>query len=339
MTSFPEGVPEGPAPATRLITDRAERLAALQAIRPARIAVAYLGDGWDKLIGGRQVLKELVVAPEPGTNAAAVLKVAKKIGWANVHLLDELHAKLYIGEAAAMFGSANLSKNAFAAGGREQWELVSVTDDSALLERLETEFARYRQLASDLYRTSADKEKRIRELLAVKPLLDKAQVRLSKRPPAPTLDQFKVGSRTIHLEWWEGYSGTGEADDYDHLDLRLPEDGTSEVDVGHWVLEWRCDKSGRPARNFSLDWMRIDVVRRNRNPGETFSDQVAQRQAHPPHAEPFQIDDRLKKVFKQLIRERDDLRPDDTDAEVYPLPLGEVNDFLKVLKKRYIAAL
>lgn len=84
---------------------------AIQRCNPLKIAVAYLGEDWRSFIPDVQHLEEVIVSPTLGTNPRAVMDLAQRIGWENVHFLDELHAKFYLGSSTAIVGSANLTHN------------------------------------------------------------------------------------------------------------------------------------------------------------------------------------------------------------------------------------
>lgn len=320
----------------QLMTDRGVMRKALRSIRPTRIAAAYVGAEWKKLLGTGIRLREIVLAPVPGTNPAAVAAIARTIGWENVHFLDQLHAKLYLGSDRAMFGSANLSANAFAEGATQLYELMASTSDVHLLRELSDEFEAYVSLAKDAYRDTAAKKARLKALAAAQPSVLAARVKLDHRPPAPSLAEFTVGSRVIHLEWFDGVSqGGGDPDDTDWMNLVIG-NRKREVRPGNWLLEWRCTPTGRIGKHFTLDWMRIDVVRLNRGEDDQYLDQVAERVQPPTYSVPFRLDARVRKVFRELIMENDDLRPHGGRGEIVPTPSkSRVDQFLRDLKQLY----
>ena len=77
-----------------------------------RIAVAFIGDGAEALIG-KQVSEAQIICnlSMGGTNPYEVKKLIKRFGVNNVKHIDNLHAKLYIGDEYAIVGSANMSSN------------------------------------------------------------------------------------------------------------------------------------------------------------------------------------------------------------------------------------
>lgn len=323
-----------------LITDRGVMRKTLRSIRPTRIAVAYVGANWKSLLGATNRLREIVLAPIPGTNPTAVAAIARNIGWENVHFLDQLHAKLYLGAGRGMFGSANLSANAFADGTTQLYELMAATTDDLLLAQLCREFEAYVGLAKDAYRDTPAKKARLKALAAAQPDIQAARVKMERRSPAPTMAEYKVGSRAIHLEWFDGaYGKGGDPDDTDWMNLVVGS-RKREVRAGNWLLEWRCTPTGRVGKNFSLEWMRIDVVRLDRGEDEDYVDQVAERVCPPAYSVPFRLDARLKKVFREQIMENNDLRPHGEANEIMPTPSrSRVDRFLRQLQERYLGSL
>lgn len=320
----------------QLIADRGVMRKTLRFIRPTRIAVAYVGADWRDLLGASSRLREIVLAPIPGTNPIAVAAIAKKIGWENVHFLDQLHAKLYLGSNEGMFGSANLSANAFSDGATQLYELMASTSDHSPLADLSREFEAYVGLAKDAYRDTPAKKARLKALATAQPEIQAARAKMDRRPPAPTLADFMVGSRAIHIEWFDGLTGRGgDPDDTDWMNLAIGR-RKREVRVGNWLLEWRCTPTGRMGKDFSLDWMRIDAVRPDRGEDDVYVDQVAERVRPQAYAVPFRLDARVKKVFRELIMESDDLRPRGNDNDIVHTPSrARVDCFLRELQERY----
>ena len=103
-------------PKTRLITDPEALREALVDIRPRRAAVAYIGAAWRDLLGDASELEELVVSPTAGSNPWALEEICEELDWHNVHFLERLHAKIYIGPGRVIVGSPKLSSNGFDAG-------------------------------------------------------------------------------------------------------------------------------------------------------------------------------------------------------------------------------
>ena len=322
---------------TKIIADRADRLSTLRSINPSLIAVAYVGRGWRKLLGDQIRLREIVLSPTQGTNPTAVEQIARVIGWENVHFLDELHAKIYLGDHKVMFGSANLSDNAFGQSSMELYEVVAYSDNREMFRQATSEFDRYRSLAIDSYKDTSAKKKRIKELKKARTAVEMAQS-LLERPKAPSLSTFEIGSRRIHLEWHE--ADGSDTDDFDGQDgdrdfMNVAVAKSDQMKVGDWILEWPCTQEGRIVRGFRLSWMRIDAVRLQVNRME-YPDQVAQRNIAPRNSQPFEIDEIANRAFKELIQDWPELRPKGDGIALQSPPMSKVNKFLLALKKRYV---
>ena len=99
------------------ICSNAEQLRnALNKIKPTKIAVAYVGAGWENYIL-LEHLEEIIVSPTLGSNPFAIEEIMNKLGAEKVHFLDRLHSKLYLGKQSALLGSPNLSDNGFSDSG------------------------------------------------------------------------------------------------------------------------------------------------------------------------------------------------------------------------------
>lgn len=307
----------------------------LRAIQPTRIAVAYVGKDWRELLGTNHQLREIVVAPVPGTSPKAIREIAREIGWENVHFFDQLHAKVYLGATYAMIGSANLSSNALLPGGTQLYEMVVLTDDTALRDQALQEWGRYRTLASGLYRSKQSKLERLAALERAEPKVKAARVSI-RSARTPTLAKFKVGSVPIHLEWWESDHEDGcDPDDTDYINTRAGQQ-TDEIRGGNWVLHWKCDAKGRPHGRSPLQWMRIDAIRLGQAPGEdVYVDQLAERVEPTTAMHPFILDAAVQSAFKELMRQSH-LRPENLENASYEaIPRADVDEFLLKLQKRY----
>lgn len=145
----------------KMLIDSQEIAKALQSLKPRRIAVAYVGKDWESLIP-KEFLQEIIVAPTVGSNPKAIRGLNKHLGtWDKVHLLDNLHAKFYLSDSAAIVTSANLSRNALGMSGLE--EVGMWVDDELELLALQNRFDQLKAMASARYRTDEEKEARLKQ--------------------------------------------------------------------------------------------------------------------------------------------------------------------------------
>ena len=143
----------------KMLIDSQEIAKALQSLKPRRIAVAYVGKDWEQFLP-IDSLEEVIVAPTVGSKPKAIRQIARRMGgWDNVYLLDNLHAKVFIGEKAAIVGSANLSNNALGMTGLE--EVGVRVDEAPALEALRARFEELKALAFRRYPTAAAKLQRL----------------------------------------------------------------------------------------------------------------------------------------------------------------------------------
>lgn len=267
-------------PKNEIVTSRAAVRRALASVVPTRIAVAYVGAGWRDLLGAKELaLKQIVLAPVQGTNPWAIVEIAKEIGWENVHFLEQLHAKVFLGKGQVLLGSANLSDNALGTGRADLYELMLHSDDRMMQKQVACEFDRYVALARSEYPTTQAKLARVADLKRMQPELDRARRKLDRRA-APSFSEFEIGRHRIYLEWWGSEGDDGGADgDISFMNVIL---GAEKALLGSWMLTWRCLKSGRPGKSAEVEWLRIDEVRRELGEEKEYMDQVAQTHRHLP---------------------------------------------------------
>ena len=85
------------------------------------------------------------------------MEIVGKIGWENVHFLDNLHSKIYIGDSSMLAGSANLSRNALANTGL--YEACVSTNEEKLVRSAKEVFDFYKMEAKTKYNEEQKKER------------------------------------------------------------------------------------------------------------------------------------------------------------------------------------
>lgn len=328
------------APALRL---------ALEQVQPVRIAVAYVGTGWDVFINADE-LQEIILSPTIGSNPRAIEQLVCRLGIGNVHFLDALHAKLYLGRRAALVGSPNLSRNGFADGGN--LEMGCLVEGAGEHEALQLLFSELRQKAKDLYPTESSKYDRLAEL--------KRQWRNARRHRVPSFDDeevtsleyYLIGSDVIHLAWFRSGEGVfneaviREADpsaEGEELKTYYREwtqfRSTDSVAVGDWILLWRCRDDGLPHGRGAVSWMRVDQVIPDGMECEQYPLLAVQLDPHLPADEPFALDRRVIGVIRDLLHQERfsalRLRHVGGEEEVWSLAAADkvVPDFLELAKQ------
>ncbi len=242
---------------------------------PSRIAVAFIGRDWHKYLGNNTHLKELIVSPTIGSNPSAIHEVANQIGWENVYLLDNLHAKVYIGDDSAVVGSANLSRNGLDVAGLQEL-CVAITDDESLL-MLNQQFDDWKRLSLKAYPTVESRQKKVGEMKRVMyhvcSVLQDEDISMGTEAESPVtdiLDYCYSGDHDFYV-CWGVREKTGEhqyssdVDTFNQVDNGGVHFHKSDADVikkGAWVLTWYPKDDLTPDRRSitSMHWSYIHEV-------------------------------------------------------------------------------
>lgn len=265
----------------RLLTGSAV-FESISEIQPHSVAVAYFGKSWRALLADR-LPSRFLVAPILGSDPDAIRDAMEALGASNVGFLDQLHAKVFIGEYECVLGSANLSHNA----AHYLVEACIRSDSAELKQKLATWF-------DELFTQS---ESKYPDLVSKFDRLDKLdrETRLARRNRAsaentefggetrsvPSLHSFlqsRVGDmlNTLHIVWYSedrvleldssaeskhfpGEEGMEHFADYSSL-IESDKRCISEND---WMLVWRAGADGLPRKGKSktpwpMSWIFVD---------------------------------------------------------------------------------
>lgn len=259
----------------KLIMD-ANKDAQIKNIKPRYIAVAYIGKDWRKYIDIDE-LQEIIVSPTIGSNPKAIESIIEHIGFENVHFLDRLHAKLYIGNNQYAFGSFNLSASAFEEG-RGLIEFGCITDENH--DGAMSYFKHCKELAIQQYSDIASKQKALKELFEKHQrlnLLQKEDLLLTAKEE--TIDK----NLTASLEYLIlGVQGEAEYDENllrknndryldienveDHLDGYTILDSNvykNKIMPNTWILEVNFDYDENDEDRYG--WMFVNSIAKNVN--------------------------------------------------------------------------
>lgn len=243
---------------------------ALETLQPSHIAVAYVGANWKRYVNADH-LKEIIVSPRLGSNPRAIEKLMKVIGHENVHLLDNLHSKIYLGAGAVMLGSCNLSDNGLSDQGL--FEVVTLSESKDVMTQLSSQWESYKSFAQFLYPTRRAKLDRLRMLKEETALARKFGLADGPVAKSPPIQQYESKLDRVHVVW----CGTSE-DDYDQARIRKavpairevsPDDyfaytmqflEEDDVRPGDWVLCWACKNNGLPRKGGDVSWFYVHHV-------------------------------------------------------------------------------
>ncbi len=312
-------------------------------VNPHRIAVAYLGRQWENWINIHE-LEEIIVAPILGTNPYALNDLIEKIegGLKNVHLLESLHAKIYIGKEFALIGSCNLSNNALS--GEHLEEIAYLISDQHEIQKLNHEFDRLKKRAQQ---TESKKEDALNKLMSMHKWAEaKGIIKDEKSSPKKAIlqervDAFKIawyfkdcGELKAKSESLEN-EGLNESDIKDHLSFA----NEDTLQSGDWILAYEVTtgKDGRIKKIWRVSWLYIDgSIKNGAEDCDAYHQYCYQltndaRKKKVPSGQqkysrlppfPFLLNEETIKAIKELIREIDEQREDHPLESILP-PLDE----------------
>lgn len=246
----------------------------LNSLQPEKIAVAYLGADWESFVD-RAVLKEIIVSPTAGSSAEAIGDLVDLLGWSNVHFLDELHAKLYLGRNSAAIGSFNLTSNGLS--GHELAEAGYLIDGPAQLKPLRALYAEFKKRAMLQYKTQNSKEQQLSRLKAVNAASNAAGLGPSRPMRLRTLAEYTPLTKTDFycayytdegLKWntaalrrHEPEKFISAGTDPDTLiKANLPFLPADKVLSGHWLLMWKAWSDDAVPAKLEAEWLYINDV-------------------------------------------------------------------------------
>lgn len=296
---------------------------ALTLVKPARIAVAYVGEGWSNYLPPGCLkdppgcLKELVVSPTLGSNPRAIEEIMRRIGHENVYFLDELHAKIYLGEKAAVVGSCNLSNNGLGDGCR--WEAAVLLEDAESLRKLEDTLDKYKTLAIEgKYPDLETKLSKLRELnsqrsAAIRHGIIKGGKDETGEPPL--LRDYKSVLDTIHVCSFNGDFEYNEealgavipeavaAGPENYFRETLAHDENYVIAEGDWLLCWPAIQNGRPSRRGCIRWLHAHhvVPRGAEHPNYTKLIGEAKSEWLTPVRPPFRLGLKTQQIIRDTL--------------------------------------
>jgi hypothetical protein len=260
---------------------------ALREVLPTRIAVAYVGIDWATYIEAN-LLKEIVLSPTLGTNPSAIMEIADQIGWENVYFLDNLHAKIYLGEAKAAVGSFNLTANGLSAEGLE--EAGFIVQESRALAGLNALLESYKSQAAAMYPTPKEKLERVAALRAQ---WDRAVKTGAIRNDAKSKDlpvYQSLAPDEFYVCWVAGEVEYNE----DVVPMAMIEDAVSfleddKIQPDRWILCWHARNDGFPDERRKPYWLHVDEVLSNGALDEQYTKLAIERNDRCPLPPPFEL--------------------------------------------------
>lgn len=273
---------------------------ALREILPTRIAVAYVGIDWATYIEAN-LLKEIVLSPTLGTNPSAIMEIADQLGWENVHFLDNLHAKIYLGEARAAVGSFNLTANGLSAEGLE--EAGFVVQESRALAGLHALLESYKSQAVAMYPTTEEKLERVAALRAQWDRAVKTGAIRSDAKPKDLPGYQSLAPDEFYVSWVAGEVEYNE----DVVPMAMIEDAVSflegdKIQPDRWILCWYARNDGLPDERRKPYWLHVDEVLSNGALDEQYTKLAIERNDRCPLPPPFELTDAAVSALRAVLR-------------------------------------
>ena len=286
---------------------------AIRRIKPSHIAVAFIGKSWHVYIN-HTYLQEIIVSTMPGSNPRAIEDMMGTLGHENVHFLDNLHSKVYLGECAAFIGSANLSNNALSDFGHH--ELGTEVTSEVAVKKVRNIYNSYLREARELYPTKASKVRKLEEMYAQWQKTISSEVDIEQdNEEAPSIAKLSSLDQ-IHIAWHTGEGGEYNQDIVYEI---VPEASgkplesffsesthfleSDDIQEGHWIILWRCNSAGLPRAQGDVQWVYVDKVISNGVIGdEPYTKLAAQVRTSHRKTEPFLLDAKTKEAIRKTLK-------------------------------------
>lgn len=276
---------------------------ALRELSASRIAVAYVGSDWRSYIDPAQ-LHEIIVSPTVGSNPKAIAEIAAALEWDNVHFLDSLHAKIYIGATAAVIGSFNLTSNGLSGLPTGLDEIGCVTEDAKLIAELHARLDDYKAKAQAMYPSIGAKRQALARLREIWDRGIKTKVLTNDTQSAQLQDYLPLAADEFYVCWiW------GDVE----LDAEVVEPGTlrdyvafaenDEIQPDRWLLCWHVSgENGAPDSRRKPYWLHIDEVVSKGAPGGQYTKVAIERNDTAKLEPPFELDTAVFRGLRKVLK-------------------------------------
>jgi hypothetical protein len=248
-----------------------------------------------------------------GTNPKAIETIVAVLGFDNVHFLEELHSKIYIGQSEAVIGSCNLTDNGLSDVGLKE-AAIHISDRESI-EKLNLQFESYRDVAIKQFPTKASKLSRLRSLFAQwrENSFKKSNFELDD---VPSLNQYTSNLDRVHVVWYDAgdfkYNTSAFEDAIPNLTVTSLNDYFSEgmqflesddVKVGDWLLCWNSDANGLPRKGGSISWMCVHnvVPYGAEDEDSSYTKFVGKVSSLSSGSQPFKLDGEVKAAIRKAL--------------------------------------
>jgi hypothetical protein len=263
---------------------------AILEVRPSQIAVAYVGADWRTYLG-ESVPNEVIISPTFGSFPRAINEIAEELGWKNVHLLRELHAKIYLGETSAVVGSSNLTKNGLS--GTILEEVGVLLDDDQPLQDLRDIYASLRERAQQQFPTEEAKQAEVKRLMRDWRIAAAEGIIASPSKELSNIVDFTLSDNNgFHVAWYRPDPSVKLDADAIPVSEDVIEDWTvfleddDQIENNQWLLLWAARNDGLPNLAIRPTWMYVHEVISNAVQDNPYSKVALQRRDKLPGDNP-----------------------------------------------------
>lgn len=281
----------------------------VKTIVPNMIAVAFIGSDWQDFIDV-SYLNKIILSPTLGSNPNAIESLVDIIGWDKVLFLDNLHAKIYIGENSAIVGSANLTKNGLSVNGLQEAALK--TDNSQIIENLLSFFRKLELQAIEQYPSAEEKRRKLNKLKQQWNLAIRSSIFPEELNQPKLIQNYNVlGCDDFYIVWYQkglDYEYSENVDsrkNYIVDEMHLSEE--DKVQKGKWLLAWRITNNNKPYENLMPTWIFIDEIIENgvvTSEDYEYTKLALMLNKKTTILPPFQVTKELYKVFKEVVTDK-----------------------------------
>ncbi|MGB4498973.1 MAG: phospholipase D family protein [Methylococcaceae bacterium] len=235
------------------------------------------------------------------------------------------HPKIYYfvnnDEAFAIIGSSNCTKGGLS-NNEETSLLIQGKKNQVvfkeIFEKIEHWFDDGRAITDDFL----EKYKKIQKSTdRLKEQRNELSSELEKLSHFPTITEVNIDELPrIHIAWWD--------------DEKLSKcnnflDKDKEILKEDWVLNWACDKEGKPLE-VDLKWFKIDKIENNNCRNHNYK--ITAEQKKCTELPPFYLNEKTQKIIKKLLKNNDIF----FDYDNWKCPKQEeVKKFLHHLQEEY----
>lgn len=273
---------------------------AIKEISPTHIAVAYIGSDWDTFVDPNRI-QEIVLSPTLGSNPWAINQLQRRIGWDRIFFLDELHAKIYLGNDAAAIGSFNLTRNGFDVRGLLEYGVK--IDTPQQVRQIRQQFGEIVELARARYPSAASKKQRLAKLIEISNRAAAENILRFANLDASLANYQPLTNNDFYVCWWQSYpleldqsKKLRKLPELKELDLSdIAKDWTSArdddpIEENKWVLLWHARMDGFPFARGKLKWLYVHQVIRDVVDNDHYKTLIMQRKHSHVPPEPFSVD-------------------------------------------------